>query len=370
MNQFAMVVITAVFGLGSGSVLAADCGPPDYAPDPAVQRAVDAIVAQALSNGFAGGVAIAKDGKMVYDRVAGFADRESQVPVGPGTLFHVASMTKYFTAILTLKAVEEGAVELDQPLARYLKDTNLAARDYLFSDLLAHRTGLGSTYAAENINDPETALLAIDATSVDESSIGSFHYSNDGYDLLGILLERVYRRPYEDLVTEKLLDPACIDHAGFWGRTDLGDPTVVSQPLRDLPASLLGRNYGMLASAGLLITAADLVRFQVAMRNGQILAAPLVTELFTPRGDVSIGNATFGAFLVERPGLGQAVSVRGYEDWGDNGYLNEYLACGVTLAVVTSRGPAENSGKPAFRASISEAIETQVLPGLCAIKPE
>ena len=352
----------------AGTARSVECDEIPAHPDAAVVGAIDRILDAALADGFAGGVAMSKGGNLIYVRVAGFADRAGTIPVTPNTLFHVASMTKYITAILALKAVDEGAIALDSAIAPYVAGTDLAGQGYTFADLLGHRTGLGSSYAAESIRDAGGALHAIDAAGIDKSRVGTFRYSNDGYDLLGIILERIYDQPYEALVRQKLMAPACVTKFGFWGDTAITDPHRVSQPLTELPEALRGRNYGMLASAGLLITARDLVQFQNSLRRGLVLSPASSSELFAPRGEISIGSATFGGFLVDRPGLGRTISVRGYEDWGDNGYLTEYVDCGVTLAILTSRGPAEDSGKPAFRDSISDAIETRVLAGLCTSK--
>ncbi len=106
------------------------------------------------------------------------------------------------------------------------------------------------------------------------------------------------------------------------------------------------------------MTAADLVAWQHALDTGRVLRPASREALFAPRGDMRLGQATYGAFLIRRPGLGRVLSARGYEDWGDNAILNDYFDCGVTLAVVTSRGPADESGRRPFRDSISEAIET------------
>jgi len=360
----AAILLSLLFAADVIAAAGHECEQLPAAPDKTIAGAVDRIIEAATEQGFAGGVAIARNGELVYSRVAGTADRAGSVPVGDATLFHVASMTKYFTAILVLKAAEEDVLPLDAPIAPYVKGTQLADRGYTVLDLLAHRSGLGSSYAAERVSDAGEAILAIDAAGISEEDAGSFRYSNDGYDLLGIILEQVYGRPYEELVAEKLFGPACVTAFGFWGTTDVTDPQRVSQPLRDLP-DLTGRNYGMLSSAGLLITAADLVRFQLALRAGKVLAQPGLAELYAPRGEISIGSVTLGAFLVERPELGQAISVRGYEDWGDNGFLFDYPQCKLTLAVLTSRGPAEDSGRPAFRVSLSEAIEKDVLAPLC-----
>jgi len=365
-----MLPVMAVFMLQFSNAFASeDCGDWPVQNDASVAAIVNPIVDQALQDGFAGGVAIVRDGELVYNRVAGFADREGRVPVTGDTLFHVASMTKYLTAMLVLLAVDEERIALDEPVGPYLEGTDLAARGVTFLDLLTHRTGLGSSYVAEGISDPDQAVLAIDASGIDESRAGQFRYSNDGYDLLAIILEEIYEEPYEELVREKLLTPGCVQSAGFWGSVDLEDPQVVSQPLTELPTELLGRNYGMLGSSGFLVTAEGLARLQLALDNFDVLEASSVEALLLPRDEISIGATAMGAFIIENPVLGPTISVRGYEDWGDNGYLNDYRDCGIILAVVTSRGPAEASGKPPFRDSISSAIEEQVLANLCERNP-
>jgi hypothetical protein len=113
-----------------------------------------------------------------------------------------------------------------------------------------------------------------------------------------------------------------------------------------------------------LFTAADLVAWQHALRTLKVIGDSSLEQLFVPRHEVSIGKATRGALLIEVPGLGKIIRVSGYEDWGDNAFLKDYIDCGITVAVVTSRGPAEDSGRPPYRRSISEAIE-QLLPDYC-----
>ena len=350
------------FGLLSlGRALAGDaagCTPLPIAADPATHAQVNAIVDAAVKDGFAGQVAVMRDGAFIYARSAGSADLAGKVPVTEATLYHVASVSKYFTAALVLRAAEEGKLDLAAPIAKFVEGTVLAVRGVTAADLLAHRSGMGSSYAAEKIADADAALTAIDAAGYDKASVGQFRYSNDGYDVLSIVLERAYGTRFETLAREKLLKPACLAHAGFWGETKLGDPTVVGQPLKPLPAALKTRNYGMIGSAGLMITAVDLVAWQRALKNDRVLRPATREALFAPRGAMRLGQATYGAFWIERPGLGRVFSARGFEDWGDNAILNDYVDCNVTLAVVTSRGPSEDSGRRPFRDTISEAIET------------
>lgn len=333
------------------------CAPRPSRPDAALQPALDPVIDAALKDGFAGGVVILRDGARVYERYAGTADREGRVPVTSETLFHVASITKYVTAALVFKAVEEGMLSLDQSAAALLGSPPGLPATITIGDLVAHRSGLGSSYVAETIADRDAATAAIGAAAREAKESGAFRYSNDGYDLLGIVLERVYGKPYEALVREKLFRPACLTHFGFWGEADLLDPSHISQPLEPLRAEILHRNYGMLSSAALLISASDLAAWGLALQSDAVLADATRASFHAGRGTISIGDVLAGSFLIAHPQLGAVISARGAEDWGDNAYLNDYRDAGVILAVVTSRGPAEAAGKPRFRDIIAEAVE-------------
>jgi CubicO group peptidase (beta-lactamase class C family) len=335
------------------------------APDAALARAIDPILDAAAVDGFAGQVAIMHGGVFVYRRAAGFADNGDAVPVTHDTRFHTASVGKYFTAALTLVAVEEGRLSLDQRVAPLFPGIRTVPAGVTISDLLAHRSGLGSSYVTEQQTEALDAAAAIGAVPYDPSRAGSFHYSNDGYDLLGIILETAYGQPYETLLREKLLNRACLNQVAFWGETDLTDARLVGQPPSGFPEALRHRNYGMLASSGILISATDLARWQHALRSGGLLSPASVEQLYAPRGPLSIGQAAYGSFLIAHPQLGDVISARGAEDWGDNTCLNDYIDCGFTLAIETSRGPAEDSGKPRYRDSLSQAIEP-VLAERCA----
>ena len=336
---------------------AGECGPLGRVSDLELMRRVDAIVDAAVADGFAGGVTLIRDDALVYERVAGSSDRNSRIPVTAETLFHVASISKYFTAVAVLAAVEGERVQLDTTLAELFPGTQLANRGVTVLDLLAHRSGLGSSYAAESETDPAKAVAAIDAQPVDHEKIGSFRYSNDGYDLLAIVLERIYDQPYEKVVRETVLAPACLNRPRFWAEVDLTDAQRVGQPLRSPGRRLRKRNYGMIGSAGLLLTATDLARFEQALASGAVLAEGSLAVLMKPRGELSIGEALLGSFLVEHPRLGRVLSARGYEDWGDNAILNRYLDQGVILAVVTSKGPPENPEPRPFRSRIAREVE-------------
>lgn len=342
--------------------VAALCAPIPRSLDPQVSERIDAILDAKAAEGFAGQVALLQDGKLVHERAVGSADLAGAIPVTEDTLFHVASISKYLTAVLALKAAQEGRIRLQAPVAAWAQEAAFGSGDVTFADLLSHRSGYGNSYAAEAHETAAAALQAIAAANPERAGkAGKFRYSNDGYDVLGILLERVYGQPYEQIARERVLKAACVEEAGFWADRDVTDPRNRAQSLRPPSAQLSRRNYGMIGSSGLLISAGGLVQLQHALRTGRVLDKESLSELFAPRGKVRLGQATYGGFLIDHPQLGRVLSVRGTEEWGDNAYLNDYLDCGLTLAVVTSRGPAEDSGRPLYRDQLVGALEPMLL---------
>lgn len=334
-----------------------DCAIYAEAADPALVAAIDPLVESAVARGFAGGVAVMRDGVLVYSRTAGSASLSEDISVTEETLFEVASVAKYFTAALVMKAAEEGKFSIHDSIAALAPETKLAARGVTYFDLLSHQSGLGSTYVAEKTTDGDAALAAIDKTEIDEEKVGGFRYSNDGYDLLGVLLERAYGQPYETLLQEKIFAKACLTHASHWSLVDLTNPHIVGQPLKPFPETLRTRNYGMMSSAGLLITASDLAAYEATLAGGELLTAASRQEMIAPRGDTRIGQATFGAFITDAGPAGRRLRALGAEDWGGNAAMHHYLDKNVIVAVVTSRGPAEDTGEPLFRNELTEAIE-------------
>lgn len=357
MRRFLHVPATAIM-LAAVPALASPLSPVSFAQEDDLEHELDQIVDVALADGFAGRLVVADESSILYDRTAGHSDSAGEVPVQADTLFHVASITKYLTAILILKAVEEGKLALNQDIGLFFPATGLADRSVTISQLLSHRSGMGSSYAAEDAQTAEDAIAAIEKQPIDTNKVGNFRYYNDGYDLLGIILEQSYGQSYESLLKEKIVDPAGLLRTVGWSEAEKANPEIVSQPLSAFGENLYRRNYGMLGSAGLLTTALDLIRLQRALVRGEILNRKSLEKLWKARDEISVGQTTFGGFLRDSEKLGPVFNVRGNEDWGDNAIMNHYFDRGLLVAVVTSKGPAEDSGKKPYRNSISEAVET------------
>ncbi|MEO5822988.1 MAG: serine hydrolase domain-containing protein [Vicinamibacteraceae bacterium] len=169
---------------------------------------------------------IVRGDSLVMSGAIGYADRSARRIATADTPYNIASLTKVFTATLALMFVEDGVMDLDAPVSKYLPDSVRVPRDarggaITLRSLLTHTSGLPSSppnrrnqkvdgaldpgiWEAYSISDLYEAL----ATTKLQSHVGTqFQYSNYGFALIGHLVERVAGRPYEQVLRERLLAP-------------------------------------------------------------------------------------------------------------------------------------------------------------------
>ena len=142
-------------------------------------------------------------------RSYGFADLAAQRPVTPETLFEIGSIGKSFTAVAVLQLVDEGRIELDAPVSRYLPWLVIPGTDsnspITVSHLLSHTAGI----VAGTDGTPEAAfqVWALRELPTFSAPGDRYHYSNVGYKLLGLVLEAVDGRSYPEIVRARILEP-------------------------------------------------------------------------------------------------------------------------------------------------------------------
>jgi CubicO group peptidase (beta-lactamase class C family) len=139
----------------------------------------------------------------------GLAEIASGRPVDEETLFEIGSIGKTFTAILVLQLAEEGAIDLDAPVAAYLPWFEVpqpdGAEPIAVAHLLSHTSGL----AAGIDGTPEAAFQVWSLRDLPTRSLPGerFHYSNVGFKALGLVLEAVTGSPYPELLRTRILEP-------------------------------------------------------------------------------------------------------------------------------------------------------------------
>ena len=239
---------------------------------------------------FSGAVLIAENGKPVFARAYGLADRERKIPNALRTRFRIGSMNKMFTAVATLQLVQAGKLRLDAPLVSYLPEYpnhDLAAK-VTIHQLLTHTAGTGDIFGPE-FEAHRLELRTLDdyvrlyGKRAPEYEPGDhWEYSNYGFILLGAVIEKVSGEAYDDYMRKHVFEPAEMASTG-------SEPE--DRPVPDRSAGYtdvngtLQRNtetlpYRGTSAGGGYATVEDLLRFANALRGTKLLDRHY-TELLT-----------------------------------------------------------------------------------------
>ncbi|CAN5605366.1 serine hydrolase domain-containing protein [soil metagenome] len=177
---------------------------------------VDAFVREKMSENHIPGLslAVARDGKIILAKGYGMANLELSAPANEKTAFAIYSITKLFTAVATMMLVEEGKISLEDPISKYLKDLPAAWNPVTVRQLLNHTSGIKSFQESSfDSNNPTrdytpTEIIKITANfPLDFPSGERWEYNNTGYFLLGMLIEKVSQKSYEQFLTERIFAP-------------------------------------------------------------------------------------------------------------------------------------------------------------------
>jgi CubicO group peptidase (beta-lactamase class C family) len=173
--------------------------------------AIDEVVREELERTGQPGLALAvTDGDATLAvRTYGFADVAARRPVTPETLFEIGSIGKTFTSVALLQLADEGRLDLDAPVTRYLPWFEVpqpeGAAPITIAHLLSHTAGI----VAGIDGTPEAAFQVWSLRDLPAASAPGerFHYSNVGYKALGLVLEALEGHPYPEVIRERVLGP-------------------------------------------------------------------------------------------------------------------------------------------------------------------
>lgn len=231
------------------------------------------------------------DGKANYARALGKADLEKDVAITIMTNFRLASLTKQFTAAAVLRLVVEGALALDEPIARFFEGTPPFWRQITVHHLLTHTSGLADYEAlippdiTTQLRDRDVFDLVRRVESGGNEPGRMFHYSNTGYCLLALIVERVASLPFAAFLREHVLIPAGMHFTVVYE----GDGSAISRRAfgYSFCDGMFIRTDQSMTSAtsgdgGIYSSTIDLERWDAALAGDTLLPEPWRTAMFTP----------------------------------------------------------------------------------------
>lgn len=315
---------------------------------------------------FEGAVLVAESGKILYQNAFGLANQEWDIPNQIDTKFNLASISKQFTAALILLLNEKGKINLDSSLSYYYPSYRLDVGSRVtIHQLLTHTSGipnytsLPSVWADSLVIRYTQNELVEKFGSMDlEFEPGSrYQYNNTGYFLLSVVVEKITRQPFEQVLQENILDPLKMQNTGIDDRADIikqrangyikhldGYANASSMYMKNLQGA--GNMYS---------TINDLLIWNEALYNGKLLSPKsltLMTQAHAPDNDGWIAPFTnsygYGLGIASVTGKtknGPAMQMYFHSGHisGFSGFMSHFPEDGHTVILLSNLGGVSTS---------------------------
>ena len=342
--------------------LAIGCSPTDDAvdadlADPTVDlAAVDSVFADLTSDDGPGcAVAVSQDGQTTLTRAYGMANLEYDIPNSGETIFEPGSVSKQFTAAATIMMSLDGLIDLDDDIREYFPELPDYGEPIRIRDLIHHTSGLRDWGSVAGIEGWErttrihTHTHALDIAARQEALNyppgEHYSYTNTGYNLQAMLVERVTGKTFDEYSREKIFEPL--------GMTSTQWRDDFTEVVKDRSVGYVRRNgeWHMLmpfenvhGNGGLLTTVGDLLKFTHNLDTGAVGGARFIEEMHR-RGTLDDGREiqyAGGLFIQEYKGLEQVAHSGGTAAY--RGYLTRYPDHGLAVAIMCNAGNANAGG--------------------------
>jgi CubicO group peptidase (beta-lactamase class C family) len=282
---------------------------------PSKAQRLDSLFTSLYQTGqFSGNVLIAGNGKAIYQKSFGMANIEKQIPIDAGTRFLIASVSKQFTATAILLLKEKGKLSLDDPLSKYIPE--LPYPGITLRQVLNHTSGLPDYDALMNhewdkrkfaINDDMLRMLIQYHPDVFFPPGQKYAYSNTGYALLALVIERVSGQSFTDYMEQQVFKPFGLTHTLIYNRRArprkvdnyaLGyvyQDSLKTFVLPDVDPVWKDAVWedGIYGEDGVNTTAGDLLTWDQAVFHHQLLTAEDWAAILTP-GKPAEGTSNYG----------------------------------------------------------------------------
>ncbi|MHB1310674.1 MAG: serine hydrolase domain-containing protein [Gemmatimonadaceae bacterium] len=254
---------------------------PSLPTDAQLTARVDEYMRLLESLGYNGGVLVRRDGRTVFARSYGFADRAAGIRADTATVYNLGSITKQFTAAAILRLEEMGKLHTTDSISRFFPGAPADKRNITLHQLLTHTAGFNSDFSPTDY-EPTTRdeyVRRMFASRLRSAPGTTFFYANSGYSLLAAIVELVTGRDYEAALSDLVLRPAGMLQTGY--KAPAWAPARIAHGYQD------GRDWGTIVdriapagapywelrgNGGLATTLGDIARWDAALENNAVFS--------------------------------------------------------------------------------------------------
>lgn len=239
------------------------------------------------ASGFSGQVLV-KKGDFYLNRSLGFTDFSESTQITDTTLFGIASTSKQFTAAAILLLAQQGKLNINESISRYLKEVPLSKQSITIHHLLTHSSGIPGGDLIEDFEliSKEEVANRIFSTPLEFEPGTSWRYSNAGYNLLALVIEAVSKQSFEVFLRKKLFEPYGLENTIVAGSKKIVDVEFASSLKGSIDYGSPGQwkyNIRTLGGGNIFSTVTDLNRWFQVLRNNKFLKKEYIKLMFSPQ---------------------------------------------------------------------------------------
>lgn len=254
------------------------------------QKMDELLTAYAAQNKLNGSVLVAQKGKVIYEKGFGYRNAETKAPNDVNSIFQIGSVTKQITAAVIMQLQQEGKLSVQDKLSKYFSGFPNGDK-ITIENLLTHTSGIYN-YTNDTVimkNDitrhysQEEMMKLFKNYPPDFEPGAKWNYSNSGYSILGYIIEKVEKKPYEKVVRERIFQPLGMNNSGFdftnlSGSNKTKGYFAINPPV---PAPVVDSTIAYAAGA-VYTTVGDLYKWERAIYTNKILKPESWKAVFTP----------------------------------------------------------------------------------------
>ncbi|WP_460555750.1 serine hydrolase domain-containing protein [Hymenobacter daeguensis] len=309
-------------------------------------RYLDSLRVQQHIPGLA--ITVVAGGTVVWQEGFGLADLENPAPVRSTSLFRVGSVSKSLTSVALAQLVEQGKLDLDAPIQRYVPSFPLKRYPVTLRQLAGHLAGIRHYQGSEGTMRKHYASVTQSLSIFQNDSLlfepgTRYSYSSYGWNLLSAAIENASGQPFTTYMAQHVFAPLHLAHT----RPDFSDSVLVGrtgyyqwskrrQVVMVAPWEDVSYKW---AGGGFLSSAADLATLGQALLSGQLLRAETTQLLFTSQHTRDGQETGYGlGWRTGQDGHGRRIVHHGGTAWGGRAFLLLYPDQHVVLAITTNLG--------------------------------
>lgn len=308
---FFVIILCFIWNACADDSSAKIASPPVYTNDFVYHQLTDEQVAHYKSvlepayekllvrSGFNGSILVAKNGTVLLEDYRGVVDPKTKLPVTPETAFHIASTTKTFTAMALLRMVEQGRLDLDDSIQKFI--SGFPYKGITIKLLMSHRSGLPNyLHFMEKVgkndirftNDDVIRYMMVNKPAVAAYPDRQFKYCNTNYLILASVLEKITGTSYPEYMRDSVFMPLGLHHSYIFSIKDTAtyQPTFAAN-WRSFPMDKFDCTYG---DKNMYSTVRDLWEWDKVLYTDKFISKAMLDSAFLPLSHETKSKHNYG----------------------------------------------------------------------------